>query len=169
MTLSSGKPYGLSSISFPSPNMGFAVGSSGTILKTTNSGVTWTTLPSRTINNLYAVNFADTTTGYTVGDTGTILNTTNSGGFPVGLNDFSIKTNSLKIYPIPTSSQIIVETKSVSTKSQLSILNLNGQTLITYQITEPSIQIDITSLPSRVYFVRLTNDRTVKVGKIIKQ
>jgi len=30
------------------------------------------------------------------------------------------------------------------------------------------MQIDISNLPSGVYFVRLTNDNTVAVGKIIK-
>jgi len=48
-------------------------------------------------------------------------------------------------------------------------MNVNGQQLITRHITEPKTVIDISSLPSGVYFVRLTGDKTVEVGKIIKE
>jgi hypothetical protein len=149
--------------------MGFAVGSSGTILKTTNSGSTWTTLPSRTINNLYTVNFADTTIGFAVGENGTILNTNNSGGFPVGLNDFSLKGNRLKIFPSPANSKINVALESSSTICQLFLLNMSGQTLIISKITGPSATIDISTLPSGVYLVKVIGDKDVHVGKFVKQ
>ena len=45
----------------------------------------------------------------------------------------------------------------------------SSQQLITRQITEPKTQIDISNLPSGVYFVRLAGERMVKVGKFIKQ
>jgi DNA-binding beta-propeller fold protein YncE len=75
----------------------------------------------------------------------------------------------LSIYPNPAIDKITIETSVIPAKSQLSITNLNGQQLITQQITESKMQIDISYLPNGVYFVRLTNDRTVEVGKIIKQ
>jgi len=74
--------------------------------------------------------------------------------------------SAFRLYPNPTSTNITIETPA---QSQLSILNLHGQELITRQITEPKTQIDISSLPAGVYFVRLTGERTVKVGKIVKQ
>jgi hypothetical protein len=74
--------------------------------------------------------------------------------------------NTFSIYPNPTSSHITIETPSIG---HLTILNLNGQEIITRQITGPKTQLDISNLPGGVYFVRLTNDRTVTVGKIIKQ
>jgi hypothetical protein len=73
------------------------------------------------------------------------------------------------LYPNPVTDKITVETSSTPTQSQLSIMNVNGQQLITRHITEPKTQIDISNLPSGVYFVRLTNNRTVEVGKFIKQ
>jgi hypothetical protein len=48
-------------------------------------------------------------------------------------------------------------------------MNLNGQVILTRQITEPKTPLDISSLPSGVYFVRLTGESTVEVGKFIKQ
>jgi hypothetical protein len=51
----------------------------------------------------------------------------------------------------------------------LTIVDIEGQELITRQITEPKTQIDISNLPSGVYFVRLINDKTVEVGKFVKE
>jgi hypothetical protein len=83
---------------------------------------------------------------------------------------FSIKDTSsqqmFSIFPNPSVNKLTIQT---SLDGQLSISNLNGQELITRQITEPKTQIDVSALPSGVYFVRLTNDRTVSMGKIIKQ
>ena len=85
----------------------------------------------------------------------------------VGINE--PQKSGLSLYPNPASNQVTIETSVTPTQSQLSIMNLSGQQLITSQITEPKIQIDISTLPSGVYFMRLTGERTVKVGKIIKQ
>jgi hypothetical protein len=73
------------------------------------------------------------------------------------------------IYPNPSSTQITIETPEITTHSLLTIMNLNGQELLKCQITEPKTVVDMTNLPKGIYFVRLTNDRTVEVGKIIKQ
>lgn len=75
----------------------------------------------------------------------------------------------LSIYPNPAIDKITIETSTVSSSSQLSILNLSGQQLIVNQIKKPKTQIDISNFPGGVYFVRLTGDRTVSMGKIIKQ
>jgi hypothetical protein len=75
----------------------------------------------------------------------------------------------LTLYPNPSTDQITIETSSTPTNSQLSIMNLNGQEILTCQITESKTTIDISTLPSGVYFVRLTNDKTVEVGKFVKQ
>ncbi len=40
---------------------------------------------------------------------------------------------------------------------------------MTRQITGLKTQLDISNLPSVVYFVLLTNARTVEMGKIIKK
>jgi len=74
----------------------------------------------------------------------------------------------LSIYPNPATDKITIETSAIPTKSQLSIMNLSSQEILTRQITEPKTQIDISNLPSGVYFVRLTNDKSVEVGKFIK-
>ena len=86
----------------------------------------------------------------------------------IGVGMGNVNYNKVKVFPNPSFNKITIETTDVSGKSHLSILNLNGREIISRQISEPKIQLDISNLPSGVYFVRLTNDKTVEVGKFIK-
>lgn len=134
--LSSGITFSkLKSVFFTDASTGYAVGSN-IILKTVNAWTTWTALTSGTSSNLWSVYFPDADTGYTVGDNGTMLRTINGGGFPVGLTDLDSKSNTIKIYPNPSSTEITIETSSISTQNHLSIMSLSGQQLFTRQITE---------------------------------
>jgi len=56
-----------------------AVGANGYIIRTTDSGEHWDSIPSNTTNSLYRVHFVNQTTGYVVGEKGTILKTTDMG------------------------------------------------------------------------------------------
>jgi len=73
--------------------------------------------------------------------------------------------NTLSIYPNPTSTNITIET---TTKGFLTILNLNGQELLKQEVTEPSTTIIVNTLPSGIYFLKVTSKRKVEVGKFIK-
>jgi photosystem II stability/assembly factor-like uncharacterized protein len=68
----------LNSIYFTDASNGYAVGNNGTILKTTNAGISWVAKSSGTTSNLNSIYFINTTTGYIVGDNGTILTTNDS-------------------------------------------------------------------------------------------
>ncbi|MCK9399115.1 MAG: T9SS type A sorting domain-containing protein [Bacteroidales bacterium] len=87
----------------------------------------------------------------------------------VGLNEKNSSQNQFTISPNPSSTRITIETSASPTKFQISIFNLNGQELIHRQITESTTVIDISNLPGGVYFVRMTGERTVEVGKVVKQ
>jgi uncharacterized repeat protein (TIGR03803 family) len=78
----------------------------------------------------------------------------------------AINTNPVNIYPNPANDKITVETSGTG---YLSIQDLDGQVLITQQLTKPIVQIDISSLPVGVFFVRLNNEKTVSTWKFIKQ
>ena len=73
------------------------------------------------------------------------------------------------LYPNPASNELTIESLPIPALSQLTISNIDGQQLITRQITQPKIQLDISSLPSGMYIVRLTGDKTVSTSKFIKQ
>jgi photosystem II stability/assembly factor-like uncharacterized protein len=67
-------------LAFPTSASGFAVGSGGRIVHSTDSGATWAEQTSGTTASLHDVSFAsDALRGITVGDGGVILRTTNGG------------------------------------------------------------------------------------------
>jgi photosystem II stability/assembly factor-like uncharacterized protein len=68
--------YGLS---FLLSGTGTAVGELGTILRSTDRGVTWTPQDGGTTANLYSVSFVSRLTGTAVGNSGTILRTDDGG------------------------------------------------------------------------------------------
>jgi hypothetical protein len=86
----------------------------------------------------------------------------------ISVNDIG-KDPAFYIYPNPSSAQITIETSHFLLPGYLSIINLNGQELIHRQITAPQTLIDIPGLSNGIYFVIITNDRTVEVQKFIKQ
>jgi hypothetical protein len=69
----------LNSVSFPRTNVGTAVGDFGTILRTSDGGITWSLQISGTTNDLNSVCFIDSSSGTAVGDGGTIIHTTDGG------------------------------------------------------------------------------------------
>lgn len=56
-----------------------AVGAWGCIIRTTDGGTNWTTIPSNTSDTLYEVQFVNKTIGYAAGGNGTILKTNDMG------------------------------------------------------------------------------------------
>ena len=71
--------YALEGVSFADANTGTAVGSHGTILRTTDGGASWVSQRSGTTYVLKGVSFTDVDTGTAVGINGTILRTTDGG------------------------------------------------------------------------------------------
>ena len=96
----------LFSICFTNSNIGYVVGGFGIILKTIDSGATWTSLSSGTTNSLLSVFFTDSNIGYTVGDLGTILKTSTGGVLPtlaVSPSDRAVSSNAGSTYFIVNS------------------------------------------------------------------
>ena len=85
----------------------------------------------------------------------------------VGINE--LKQLQLSLFPNPATDKITVERSGTVKETNLAIVDIEGQEFITSQITEPKTQVDISNLTSGVYFVRVTNDRTVVVRKFVKE
>lgn len=62
-------------VDFGNSNTGCAVGDSGSIIRTTNSGANWAAASSGTAQNLRCVAFPATNTGFAVGEGGTVVKT----------------------------------------------------------------------------------------------
>jgi photosystem II stability/assembly factor-like uncharacterized protein len=76
---SASSSYFLRSIAFATSQSGVAVGDSGTILRTTNAGVSWHLVSSNTKLTLQSIRFFNNTRGVIVGEGGLILRTTDGG------------------------------------------------------------------------------------------
>jgi photosystem II stability/assembly factor-like uncharacterized protein len=75
----SGINSSLYSVHFANNNLGFAVGETGIILKTTNGGNNWSVIPVGTSLSFYGVRFANANYGWVVGESGRIMRTSNGG------------------------------------------------------------------------------------------
>jgi hypothetical protein len=84
-----------------------------------------------------------------------------------GIND-SKKTGDslLQLFPNPASHLIMIYSPA---KGLLGIFNLCGQQMLKQNITVPATTLDISTLPSGVYLVRLVGKEGVEVGKFIKE
>jgi uncharacterized protein YjdB len=85
----------------------------------------------------------------------------------MGINEQ--QASHVSLYPNPAIDKITIETTGSEIETNLTILNLEGQELIMQKTSSPKTTIDISELPEGIYFVWMTNDNGVEVGKIIKQ
>jgi len=76
---SSGTTQHLLGVNFIDSMTGVAVGNNGTILKTTDGGVHWNTIPSPSNKTYWKNHFVNETLGWIVGVDGTLLKTLNTG------------------------------------------------------------------------------------------
>ena len=113
-----------------------------------------------------SVFFPSANTGYIVGGDGTILKTINGGGPPVGIDKKPASSGPLKIYPNPSSDMITVDTP---VKGNLSIQDLNGRKLMRQTSEGPLTTMDISTLQSGLYFVKVWDEHTMQTGKVFKK
>jgi len=104
----------LNSVFFTDEHRGYAVGNYGTVLKTVDSGISWSILNTNITKNLNGVFFINSNYGFVVGDSGVIIMTFNSGTnwttLSSGINDnlYSIFfTDSLHGYSCGRNGKII--------------------------------------------------------------
>jgi hypothetical protein len=89
----------------------------------------------------------------------------------VGIKESAVggQRSAVIIYPNPSSTKITIEMPEISSEFLISIFNSNGQEVIMQQITESQTVIDISHLLKGLYFVKITDERTVMVWKFVKQ
>ena len=84
--------------------------------------------------------------------------------YSLGIDE--INKSTLNIYPNPSSNHIITETSGTG---QISILNLIGEEILKQIIKEPKTILDVSTLPSGVYVVKVIGEKGVQIGKIMKE
>lgn len=86
-----------------------------------------------------------------------------------GIDDSATEENQVSLYPNPSAITITIEWHGSKPTEHtfLTICNLNGQLLVSQQISESLTVVDLGSLSQGIYFVKITNDRMVQVLKIV--
>jgi len=94
-------------------------------------------------------------------------------GTHVGINEISDKQSSFDCYPNPATDIITMELLQTSTsnKNNIIVSDLSGKELIKQELNQFSnkTEIDISSLSSGIYFMKLLCDDKVEIKKIVKK
>jgi hypothetical protein len=83
----------------------------------------------------------------------------------VGIGE--LRHSQISLYPNPATDKITIEISGEREENNLAIVNIEDQELIRQKISGWKTQIDISSLPPGIYFLKLTGERLVQVEKII--
>ena len=78
-----------------------------------------------------------------------------------------IEVNSLDLFPNPATNELTVRNASVN--DVITVYDLNGNLLISNTAVSSTTKIDVSSLSSGVYSVKLTNERMNRTAKFIKR
>lgn len=158
--------YSLFDITFYDNLIGYTVGYDGAVLSTTDCGISWNKQMVYSDYPFNSICSTGPTTAYIAGIYGTILKTTTGGIVTVEEKPI---TKSNKIFPNPTSGILTLELSTPNEKSYYSLYSINGLELAKGTITSYKTQIDISTLPKGVYFIRVTDQKKVTINKVIRE
>ena len=85
-------------------------------------------------------------------------------GWPAIVSNLTNPSTILNIFPNPTTNQLTITTTDKITS--VAITNLIGQTLYNQQYNSPQVQVDVATLPTGMYLVRINGS---EVRKFVKQ
>jgi hypothetical protein len=76
---------------------------------------------------------------------------------------------SFTIIPNPSKNNVTVSVPAITGIIRLTIFTVNGQKAMEKQLTDNEIQLDISALPRGVYFMRVQDEKSSAVIKLIKE
>lgn len=81
-----------------------------------------------------------------------------------------ISNTSISCYPNPTTGKTTVELKDFDEEAnyQLYVMGVNGQLISEQRLTSRKIEIDLSGIPSGIYFIQVNNGLTMHYAKVIK-
>ncbi|NQV01014.1 MAG: T9SS type A sorting domain-containing protein [Bacteroidia bacterium] len=153
---------------FIDENIGWAVGSNGTIVKSTDDGHAWQQeaigLTDKTLVSVFAI---DENHVYVTGQKNTLL----MYGEPLGVPEFDAGFE-FTVYPNPSKDRLSLQSIVFSRQfSIVEIYDFNGKKLIEKQIpveTE-NFELNVSHLKSGVYFCKISTTKYSSTQKIIIQ
>lgn len=86
----------------------------------------------------------------------------------VGIKE-NINEESILVFPNPTQNTLTIDLKLMNTSSELQIINTIGETVYNEVIQNPTTTIDISLLPTGVYFLKIKSKNYWNMKKIVKE
>jgi hypothetical protein len=77
-------------------------------------------------------------------------------GFRTGVKN--ITTDNVKIYPVPASDKLVVQMSDNSSYTNIQIIDMTGRVVMTQDVISKTQQMNVASLQSGVYIIRLKDD-----------
>jgi hypothetical protein len=71
-------------------------------------------------------------------------------------------------YPIPANDILNIEMNRLSNNTGIEIFNLQGQLMLKQRLQNKKESIDISMLPKAMYYVRIKNETSIKIIKLLK-
>lgn len=89
----------------------------------------------------------------------------------LGVNEFSLNANSVKLYPNPTDDKVTIVNKSSVKINSATVIDTNGRLIQKLNLNEGKgeMTISLKSLPSGVYFIKLNSDKEEIIKSVIKK
>ena len=88
----------------------------------------------------------------------------------VGINETAAPLSSeVLVYPNPADEQIHVQVGKRKDEAELTLVDVTGQVRVESKLLTNSTSIDVSSLSSGIYFVRLKQDSRVSNHKVVVQ
>jgi hypothetical protein len=88
----------------------------------------------------------------------------------LGLNDLSEPIGNITVYPNPASTNITISMPTTPQKNTtLIIIDITGKEVLKCELTKDKKVVDISALVQGLYILRVADDRTVMVSKLVKQ
>jgi hypothetical protein len=84
-----------------------------------------------------------------------------------GVTEFGLQSNFVSIYPNPTNGLVTIETKN-GNSGAIEIMDLSGKIIFTETIISTTTEINMSTLAAGVYFVKIKNETSSEVIKLIK-
>ena len=87
----------------------------------------------------------------------------------VGIEDVTLSDNSVSLMPNPADNYIDLRVNGNAKANQAMIYNTSGQLVQTVTLTDNHVRIDLSSMASGMYFVRVMGDNTTITKKFIRK
>ena len=80
------------------------------------------------------------------------------------------ETSTLVLYPNPVRDQLYIKLEHHYQKTQFAIYDTHGKLVVlrNYDVSDPLIRVNVSQLPSGIYFYKILSGISIKQGKLIK-